>query len=79
MPQGLLLGPFPFVVYTNDLDENVHGRISKFADNTDVGGIVESEAGKDGYQKMQQNPDQLAEEWLMEFKEYKCDVLHFGN
>eukprot|EP00061_Rhincodon_typus_P004655 g23099.t1 len=38
-----VLGPLLLVIYINDLDENVQGMISKFADDTTIGGIVESE------------------------------------
>eukprot|EP00061_Rhincodon_typus_P003122 g19346.t1 len=41
--EGLVLGLLLFVIYVNDLDENVRGMISKFAGDTKIGGIVDSE------------------------------------
>eukprot|EP00061_Rhincodon_typus_P015643 g43430.t1 len=53
--------------------------ISKFADDTKICSIVDSE---EGYQKLQQDLDQMgkwAEKWQMEFNIDKYEVLHFGK
>lgn len=40
---GICAGGLLFVVYINDLDLNVAGMISKFAEDTIIGGIVANE------------------------------------
>eukprot|EP00061_Rhincodon_typus_P012009 g37438.t1 len=40
--QGLVLDPVLFVIYVKDLDENVGGMVSKFADDTKIGGVADS-------------------------------------
>eukprot|EP00061_Rhincodon_typus_P004178 g21928.t1 len=69
----LVLCPLLFVIYINDLNENEQGMVSKFAGDTKIDGIVDSK----GYQKLQQDLDQLgkcAEYWQMEFDIDKCDI-----
>eukprot|EP00061_Rhincodon_typus_P016621 g44929.t1 len=53
--------------------------ISKFADDTNIGYVVDSE---EGYLRIQQDLDQMSqwtEEWRMEFNLDKCEVLHVGK
>lgn len=45
--QASVLGPLLFVIYINGLDENIQGMISMFADDTKVGGIVDSNDSQD--------------------------------
>jgi len=59
IPQGSVLGPLLFAINSND----VVNWISKFADDTKIGDVLDSE---EGFQSLQRYLDQL-EKWQMEF------------
>ena len=78
VPQGSVLGPILFLVYINDLEEGVTGKILKFADDTKLFRKVKEIGDK---QNLQDDIDKLvkwSEKWQMLFYFGKCKCLHTG-
>ena len=79
VPQGSVLGPVLFLIYINDIDNDLCCKISKFADDTKIGNKATSHLQR---QQIQNDLDKLvewSERWQMNFNIDKCKVLHLGN
>ena len=80
VPQGSVLGPLLFIVFINDIDSYVPGSsIYKFADDTKVLNVVDTEAERDHLQSNLEKLIVWAESSQMVFNADKCKVLHFGK
>ena len=79
VPQGSVLGPVLFLMYINDLDENIKCALSKFADDCKLAKKVNVLREQ---QELQGDLDTLGD-WAVDSKMFfnvdKCKVLHIGN
>ena len=75
VPQGSVLGPILFLIYINDLPDQIVSQVRLFADDTAVYLTME---GGDSHKVLQNDIDSLSiweSRWDMEFNPSKCQVV----
>ena len=79
VPQGTVLGPLLFLVYINDLPENLHSSAKLFADDCLLYREVNTTSDTN---KLQEDLDMLQKwesKWQMAFNADKCFVIRAGT
>ena len=81
VPQGTVLAPIMFLIYINDLGEDVSNSsyISMFADDAKIQRRIINE---NSCKELQEDINKIkawSEKWKMEFNVDKCHVLRFGE
>ena len=76
---GSVLGPILFLIYINDLDDDITSKVLKFADDTKVFRKIKSDADRQHLQDDLNKLIEWSEKWQMLFNFGKCKCLHTGH
>ena len=76
VPQGSVLGPLLFLLYINDLPENIQSQVRLFADDTAVYLTVTNMQDSQVLQSDLESLQHWERTWDKEFNPGKCQVIH---
>jgi hypothetical protein len=80
VPQGSVLGPVLYLIYTSDIPQHVGTRVATFADDTAIMAVGADEEEATG--KLQQAADTInnwTKQWLIKINEDKSLHVNFTN
>ena len=79
VPQGSVIGPLLFLLFINDIPNEIKCNIQLFADDAKIFKTVKNEEDHQDFAKDLDNLENWARLWQMRFNVGKCKVLHLGR
>ena len=79
IPQGSVLGPLLFVVFINDLPQEINSCTKLFADDTKIFRAIENAVDAEALQSDIDKLSKWAAKWQLPFNSDKCKVIHYGK
>ena len=79
IPQGSVLGPMLFVIYINDILDNIDSNGLMFADDTKIFRLISSKEDSDKLQNDIKSLEKWSSIWELQFNSAKCHVLTLGS
>ena len=78
VPQGSVIGPLLFLIYINDLLDEVSSNGKLFADDSKIYRKISNLIDRELLQKDLDKLRDWSQKWLLEFNESKCKVMHIS-
>ena len=76
IPQGSVLGPLLFLIYINDLPENVNSTVYMYADDTKIYREIQSDDDHEVLQRDLETLKTWSKRWLLKFHPSKCYCIN---
>ena len=79
VPQGSVLGPLLFLIYINDIVDNLETSLLLFADDSKLSKHISTQDDIDALQRDLLRLEDWSSKWLLRFHPDKCHVLSLGR
>ena len=79
VPQGSVLGPTLFILYTNELPERTASEMYMYADDTKIFRTISNPNDKTALQKDLDTVYSWTQDWLLMLHPEKCKILDIGK
>ncbi len=79
VPQGSVIGPVLFIIFINDMPNNIQNFIALFADDAKLYGKSSSSMDRNSLQEDLSTLQQWSDKWQLSFNTDKCNTLYLGK